>query len=173
MRRGRRSLIVILATLLVGASAVTIYRHPPILIDRQSSSAFGDVEIARPAWGGRALAAVFADPRTYSPPQLGKLLAASGATVAVIDAGRFLGAYRGGSGRCLDAAAIGTAIDALALELHLARRAAGMPNLLVRGIDCHIGSQLTKTAPFADAIARPEDPLLDALTVDRRAVGAP
>ena len=34
------------------------------------------------------------------------------------------------------------------------RRAAGMPNLLVRGIDCHIGSQLTKTAPFADAIAR-------------------
>ncbi|MEZ4399161.1 MAG: diaminopimelate decarboxylase [Kofleriaceae bacterium] len=34
------------------------------------------------------------------------------------------------------------------------RRAAGMPNLHVRGIDCHIGSQLTKTAPFADAIAR-------------------
>ena len=34
------------------------------------------------------------------------------------------------------------------------RRAAGMPNLVVRGIDCHIGSQLTKTAPFSDAIAR-------------------
>jgi diaminopimelate decarboxylase len=34
------------------------------------------------------------------------------------------------------------------------RRAAGMPNLAVRGIDCHIGSQLTKTAPFADAIER-------------------
>ncbi|MBK9035043.1 MAG: diaminopimelate decarboxylase [Myxococcales bacterium] len=34
------------------------------------------------------------------------------------------------------------------------RRAAGMPNLLLRGIDCHIGSQLTKTAPFADAIDR-------------------
>lgn len=34
------------------------------------------------------------------------------------------------------------------------RRAAGMPNLHVRGIDCHIGSQLTKTAPFSDAIQR-------------------
>lgn len=34
------------------------------------------------------------------------------------------------------------------------RRAAGMPNLRVLGIDCHIGSQLTKTAPFSDAIAR-------------------
>jgi len=34
------------------------------------------------------------------------------------------------------------------------RRAAGMPNLLVRGIDCHIGSQLTRTAPFSDAIDR-------------------
>lgn len=34
------------------------------------------------------------------------------------------------------------------------RRAAGMPNLLVRGIACHIGSQLTRTAPFSDAIDR-------------------
>ncbi len=34
------------------------------------------------------------------------------------------------------------------------RRAAELPNLDVRGIDCHIGSQLTKTSPFADAIAR-------------------
>ena len=34
------------------------------------------------------------------------------------------------------------------------RRAAGMANLAVRGIDCHIGSQLTKTAPFSAAIDR-------------------
>ena len=34
------------------------------------------------------------------------------------------------------------------------RRAADLPGLEVRGIDCHIGSQLTKTSPFADAIAR-------------------
>ena len=34
------------------------------------------------------------------------------------------------------------------------RRAADMPGLRVRGIDCHIGSQLTRTSPFADAIAR-------------------
>jgi diaminopimelate decarboxylase len=34
------------------------------------------------------------------------------------------------------------------------RRAADLPGLEVRGIDCHIGSQLTRTAPFADAIAR-------------------
>jgi len=32
--------------------------------------------------------------------------------------------------------------------------ARGMPHIWVRGIDCHIGSQLTKTAPFRDAIAR-------------------
>lgn len=34
------------------------------------------------------------------------------------------------------------------------QRAAALPGLRVRGIDCHIGSQLTRTAPFADAIAR-------------------
>ncbi len=33
------------------------------------------------------------------------------------------------------------------------RLAMSLPNLEVRGIDCHIGSQLTKTAPFRDAIA--------------------
>jgi diaminopimelate decarboxylase len=32
--------------------------------------------------------------------------------------------------------------------------ARGLPHLWVRGIDCHIGSQLTKTSPFRDAIAR-------------------
>jgi diaminopimelate decarboxylase len=34
------------------------------------------------------------------------------------------------------------------------RAAAQMPHLEVVGLDCHIGSQLTKTAPFQDAIAR-------------------
>jgi diaminopimelate decarboxylase len=34
------------------------------------------------------------------------------------------------------------------------KRARTLPNLWVRGIDCHIGSQLTKTAPFRDAIGR-------------------
>ena len=33
-------------------------------------------------------------------------------------------------------------------------RAADLPGLDVMGVDCHIGSQLTKTAPFTDAIAR-------------------
>jgi diaminopimelate decarboxylase len=33
-------------------------------------------------------------------------------------------------------------------------RAAAMPGIEVVGVDCHIGSQLTKTSPFADAIAR-------------------
>ena len=36
----------------------------------------------------------------------------------------------------------------------LFRRAAAMPGLEVIGVDCHIGSQLTKTSPFTDAIAR-------------------
>lgn len=36
----------------------------------------------------------------------------------------------------------------------LARDAAKMPGIQIIGVDCHIGSQLTKTSPFADAIAR-------------------
>jgi diaminopimelate decarboxylase len=45
----------------------------------------------------------------------------------------------------------GVAIDdALALY----RRAVELPNLDVSGIDCHIGSQLTDTAPFLDALER-------------------
>jgi diaminopimelate decarboxylase len=34
------------------------------------------------------------------------------------------------------------------------RRAAALPSLAVVGVDCHIGSQITETAPFADALAR-------------------
>lgn len=43
------------------------------------------------------------------------------------------------------------------------RRAAAMPNIDVVGIDCHIGSQLTETSPFLDAL----DKLLE--LVDRLA----
>src|SRR5215467_6565194 len=45
----------------------------------------------------------------------------------------------------------GISVDAAREAYRLAR---SMPNLWVRGIDCHIGSQLTKTAPFRDAIGR-------------------
>lgn len=38
--------------------------------------------------------------------------------------------------------------------IHEYRRAAQMPNIKVVGIDCHIGSQLTETAPFLDALDR-------------------
>jgi diaminopimelate decarboxylase len=38
--------------------------------------------------------------------------------------------------------------------LDVYRRASGMPHLRVTGIDCHIGSQLTATAPFVDALLR-------------------
>ena len=36
----------------------------------------------------------------------------------------------------------------------LARNAAKMPGVEIIGVDCHIGSQLTKTTPFSDAIGR-------------------
>ena len=36
----------------------------------------------------------------------------------------------------------------------LARAAAKLPGIEIIGVDCHIGSQLIKTAPFSDAIAR-------------------
>jgi len=45
----------------------------------------------------------------------------------------------------------GISVDAAREAYRLAR---SLPNLWVRGIDCHIGSQLTKTAPFRDAIGR-------------------
>ena len=38
--------------------------------------------------------------------------------------------------------------------IHEYRRAAEMPNIKVVGIDCHIGSQLTETTPFLDALER-------------------
>jgi diaminopimelate decarboxylase len=34
------------------------------------------------------------------------------------------------------------------------RRARDLPNLAIRGLDCHIGSQLTEIAPFIDALRR-------------------
>ena len=39
-----------------------------------------------------------------------------------------------------------------ALEVY--QRAATLPNITVKGLDCHIGSQLTETAPFIDALRR-------------------
>ncbi len=37
---------------------------------------------------------------------------------------------------------------------HVYRQAAGLTNIQVAGIDCHIGSQLTELAPFVDALHR-------------------
>jgi len=45
----------------------------------------------------------------------------------------------------------GISVDT-ALEVY--QRAAGLPHLDIIGIDCHIGSQLTETAPFVDALDR-------------------
>lgn len=49
--------------------------------------------------------------------------------------------------------------------LRLYRLAASLPNLKIKGIDCHIGSQLTETRPFADALDRVLA-LVDALETD-------
>jgi diaminopimelate decarboxylase len=59
----------------------------------------------------------------------------------------------------------GISVDAAREAYRLART---LPSVLVKGIDCHIGSQLTKTAPFRDAIAR-----VAALARDVAADGAP
>ena len=44
------------------------------------------------------------------------------------------------------------------IEIHRAlevyRQAAKLPHVAIRGVDCHIGSQLTETAPFLDALER-------------------
>ena len=38
--------------------------------------------------------------------------------------------------------------------LTLYQRAAGMPNIAIHGVDCHIGSQITELSPFLDAFDR-------------------
>jgi len=45
------------------------------------------------------------------------------------------------------------------------RRAATMANIAITGVDCHIGSQLTETAPFLDALDRLLN-LIDGLAAD-------
>ena len=60
-----------------------------------------------------------------------------------------------------------------AFELY--RQAAGMSALRITGVDCHIGSQLTTTAPFVDALKRVlalTDRLLDAgITINHLDLG--
>ncbi len=48
------------------------------------------------------------------------------------------------------------------------RKAASLPNLRVRGLDCHIGSQLTSLGPVAEALAR-----MRGLFLELRAEGLP
>jgi len=62
----------------------------------------------------------------------------------------------------LKTAKFGVAFDE---ALTLYRRAAALPHLKVRGIDCHIGSQLTDPAPAAEAAAKILG-LVDALAVE-------
>ncbi len=49
------------------------------------------------------------------------------------------------------------------------RRAAALPHIAVTGVDCHIGSQLTTTAPFLDALDRVLA-LVDTLAADGIAI---
>jgi diaminopimelate decarboxylase len=55
---------------------------------------------------------------------------------------------------------------AMSEATHLLKKAAAMDGLRVSGVDFHIGSQLTKTSPFTDAIAR-----LVQLVTDLKAAG--
>jgi diaminopimelate decarboxylase len=50
----------------------------------------------------------------------------------------------------------------IAMALDVYRRAARLPGLRIVGIDCHIGSQLTETTPFVDALKRVLD-MIDTL----------
>jgi diaminopimelate decarboxylase len=57
----------------------------------------------------------------------------------------------------------------------LGRRASSWPGLQIVGVDCHIGSQLTKTSPFTDAIDRLvaliQDLGRDGLSIDHIDIG--
>ncbi|MDX9874777.1 MAG: diaminopimelate decarboxylase [Spongiibacteraceae bacterium] len=55
------------------------------------------------------------------------------------------------------------------------RRARELPHIEIRGVDCHIGSQLTQTAPFLDALGRVlaliDELAADGITVDHLDLG--
>lgn len=57
----------------------------------------------------------------------------------------------------------------ISLARDIYRRAAVLPNIAITGIDCHIGSQLTSTTPFLDALDRVLA-LVDALAADGIAI---
>ena len=59
----------------------------------------------------------------------------------------------------------GVSVEQAREEYRVAR---SLSHVVIRGIDCHIGSQLTRTSPFADAIGR-----VAALARDLRAEGVP
>jgi len=104
--------------------------NPPILQKTVTAENFGDITVARPAWNSKGMALVFVDTMTFPAIDLGKRLAATGVTVAIIDPAQFFNRYNAKSGQCLDANSIAASINILAKELH----ASSAKPLVIAGI---------------------------------------
>jgi type IV secretory pathway VirJ component len=103
---------------------------PPILQKTINIEKLGDIAVAQPVWGSQGLALVFADTRKFPAGDLGRRLAATGVTAAVVDSWQFFKGFNAGSGQCLDANRAAVSIDALVKEL----QAPSVNRLIVAGI---------------------------------------
>jgi hypothetical protein len=91
--------------------------NPLILQESIQTEDFGDIVIAEPLWSSQGLALVFADTERFPAKALGKRLAVTGVTAAVIDSGQYFKGFNTETGQCLDDQRIAASLDVLVKEL--------------------------------------------------------
>jgi type IV secretory pathway VirJ component len=93
--------------LLFGATLLALYLlqwvKPPIENKIITVQDLGDVAIAKPMWGVRTGALIFADSHQFSSAKLAQQLASLDVSAAVIDANSFLKLFSTQTNKCLDA----------------------------------------------------------------------
>ena len=91
--------------------------NPPVLQRTINAESFGDIAVAQPAWGSKALTLVFVDTKKFPAKDLGQRLAAIGITAAIVDSLQFFKGFNAETGQCLDAQQVTASIAALIKEL--------------------------------------------------------
>ncbi len=89
------------------------HANPPILQESIPTESFGDLAVFQPMWGAKGLVLVFVDTKKNPAIGLGRRLAATGITVAIIDTLQFFKTFSLDSGQCLDDKKVAASIDAL------------------------------------------------------------
>ncbi|TAN71676.1 MAG: virulence factor family protein [Methylobacter sp.] len=105
-----------LVLVVMGITRVS-FTHPPILQESIDIENFGDIAIAQPLWGSQGLALVFVDTKEFPATALGRRLAATGVTVAIVDSSQFFKGFNDEIGQCLDDQRVAASLEALVKEL--------------------------------------------------------